>query len=148
MTIASIVEKEAKMPEERPVIAAVYYNRLRIGMPLQADPTVQYALGHHVDRVTFKDLQVASPYNTYLHPGLPPGPIASPGGASIKAALAPANVPFLYFVAAPDGHHEFRTTLAAHANAIQSVRESVRTSSRDSTAPHRPKASAQRRPRK
>jgi UPF0755 protein len=122
VTMASIVEKEAKLPEERSVIAAVYYNRLRKQMPLQADPTVQYALGHHVDRVLYKDLMVASPYNTYLHPGLPPGPIASPGGASLRAAVTPANVPYLYFVAAPDGHHEFRTTLAAHDQAKQLVR--------------------------
>jgi UPF0755 protein len=117
VTMASIVEKEAKLPEERAVIAAVYYNRLRDQMPLQADPTVQYALGHHVERVLYRDLTVESPYNTYLHPGLPPGPIASPGGASLLAAVSPAKVPYLYFVAAPDGHHEFRTTLAEHDQA-------------------------------
>ena len=121
VTMASIVEKEARLPEERAVIAAVYYNRLRKQMPLQADPTIQYALGHHVDRVYYKDLTIESPYNTYLHPGLPPGPIASPGGASLRAAVTPANVPYLYFVAAPDGHHEFRTTLAAHDQAKQLV---------------------------
>jgi UPF0755 protein len=125
VTMASIVEKEARLPEERPVIAAVYYNRLRTGMPLQADPTVQYALGHHVGRVLYKDLEVDSPYNTYQHPGLPPGPIASPGGASLRAALAPAKVPYLYFVAAPDGHHEFRTTMAEHAKAIHAIRSAA-----------------------
>lgn len=122
VTMASIVEKEARLPEERPVIAAVYYNRLKDGMPLQADPTVQYALGRHTDRVLYRDLAIDSPYNTYLHPGLPPGPIASPGAASLRAALAPAHVPYLYFVAAPDGHHEFRTTMAEHDQAIRAVR--------------------------
>ncbi len=94
MALASIVEKEAKVPEERPVIAAVYLNRLKKEMLLQADPTVQYALGKHVTRVFYKDLEVESPYNTYKHAGLPPGPIASPGRASIEAALYPANVPY------------------------------------------------------
>ena len=122
VTMASIVEKEARLPEERPVIAAVYYNRLKYNMPLQADPTVQYALGRHTERVLYRDLTIDSPYNTYLHPGLPPGPIASPGGASLRAALAPAKVPFLYFVAAPDGHHEFRETMAGHEEAKRAVR--------------------------
>ncbi len=122
MTLASIVEKEAKLPEERPVIAAVYLNRLKAGMLLQADPTVQYALPHHVQRLLYKDLRVKSPYNTYLHPGLPPGPIGSPGAASIRAALYPANVPFKYFVAAPDGHHEFRVTYREHEAAVREIR--------------------------
>jgi UPF0755 protein len=122
VTMASIVEKEARLAEERPVIAAVYYNRLRDSMPLQADPTVQYAMGRHTERVLYRDLTTESPYNTYLHPGLPPGPIASPGGASLRAALAPAKVPFLYFVAAPDGHHEFRATMAEHEQAKRAVR--------------------------
>ena len=122
MALASIIEKEAVKPEERPVISAVYHNRLKARMPLQADPTVQYALGRHVERVTFKDLAVESTYNTYRHPGLPPGPIASPGLPSIIAALYPANVPYLYFVAAPDGHHEFRTSFAEHRAAIREVR--------------------------
>jgi UPF0755 protein len=125
VTMASIVEKEARVPEERPVIAAVYYNRLRRGMLLQADPTIQYALGHHVGRVLYKDLAVESPYNTYTHKGLPPGPIASPGAASLKAAANPANVPYLYFVATPDGHHEFRMTLEQHTNAVREVRASM-----------------------
>ena len=122
VTMASIVEKEARVPEERPVIAAVYYNRLKNGMLLQADPTVQYALGRHTERVLYRDLAIDSPYNTYLHPGLPPGPIASPGGASLRAALAPAKVPYLYFVAAPDGHHEFRATIAEHDQAKRAVK--------------------------
>ena len=103
VTLASIIEKEARRSEERPLISAVYHNRLRLGMPLQADPTIQYALGHHVERVTFKDLDIVSPYNTYRHPGLPPGPIGSPGVSSLDAAVAPAQVPYLYFVAAPGG---------------------------------------------
>ena len=122
VTMASIVEKEAKLPEERPVIAAVYYNRLRDGQLLQADPTVQYALGRHVARVFYKDLDVDSPYNTYKHAGLPPGPIASPGAASLAAAANPASVPYKYFVAYPDGHHEFRTTLEEHESAKMSAR--------------------------
>lgn len=122
VTLASIVEKEAKLPQERPVIAAVYLNRLRDGMLLQADPTVQYALGKHVARVMFKDLEIESPYNTYKHKGLPPGPIASPGKPSIEAALYPANVPFKFFVAFPDGHHEFRTDIAAHEKAVAEAR--------------------------
>lgn len=122
VTMASIVEREARVPEERPVIAAVYYNRLRKGMLLQADPTIQYALGHHVGRVLYKDLEVKSPYNTYIHKGLPPGPIASPGVASLAAAAHPATVPYIYFVASRDGHHEFRVTLEQHASAIRQVR--------------------------
>ena len=122
VTLASIVEREAKIAKERPVIAGVYLNRLRLNMPLQADPTVQYARGEHAARVLLKDLEIDSPYNTYKYPGLPPGPIASPGGASLQAALYPADVPFLYFVAAPDGHHEFRRTLEEHNAAVRAVR--------------------------
>ena len=125
VTMASIVEKEARLPEERPVIAAVYYNRLRKGMLLQADPTVQYALGHHVGRVLYKDLAIKSPYNTYVNKGLPPGPIASPGAASLAAAANPANVQYLYFVASADGHHEFRMTLEQHATAVRQVRAAM-----------------------
>jgi len=123
MALASIVEKEAKVPQERPVIAAVYLNRLRHGVLLQADPTVQFALGKHVARVYYKDLDVESPYNTYKHKGLPPGPIASPGKPSIQAALYPANVPYEYFVAFPDGHHEFRRDVAGHEKARLEARK-------------------------
>jgi UPF0755 protein len=122
VTLASIIEKEARRSEERPVISAVYHNRLEKNMLLQADPTVQYALGRHTPRVLFKDLEVESPYNTYKHAGLPPGPIASPGGPSLVAALFPAKVSYLYFVADADGHHEFRTTLAQHDSAKRDVR--------------------------
>ena len=114
LTLASIVEKEAKLPAERPVIAGVYMNRLRSGMLLQADPTVQYALPEHQVRLLYKHLRVKSDYNTYMRKGLPPGPIASPGKPSIVAALYPATVPYRYFVAFPDGHHEFRATQAQH----------------------------------
>ncbi len=122
MALAAIVEKEAKLPEERPVIAAVYMNRIKSGMLLQADPTVQYAIGHHVSRVLYKHLEIDSPYNTYRYKGLPPGPIASPGKPSIVAALNPANVPYKFFVAHPDGHHEFTTNFAAHAVAVKGAR--------------------------
>jgi UPF0755 protein len=122
MALASIVEKEAKLPEERPVIAAVYLNRLKRGMLLQADPTVQYAIGHHVARVLYKDLTIDSPYNTYRYKGLPPGPIASPGKPSIVAALYPATVPYLFFVAYPDGHHEFTSSFGAHSVAVKRAR--------------------------
>lgn len=125
VALASIVEKEARKPEERPVISAVYHNRLRRRMPLQADPTVQYARGQHTARVLYKDLEIESPYNTYRRPGLPPGPIASPGTSSIVAALYPANVPYLYFVAAPDGHHEFRTTFSEHTRARAELRRAA-----------------------
>ena len=122
MTLASIIEKEARVATERPIISAVYHNRLKIGMMLQADPTVLYALGRHANRVLYRDLEVKSPYNTYRNVGLPPGPIASPGIASIEAALFPADVPFLYFVAHPDGHHEFRATMREHNEAVRQMR--------------------------
>jgi UPF0755 protein len=125
ITMASIVEKEARVAAERPIIAAVYWNRLKAPMRLQADPTVQYALPEHVERVMYKDLEVDSKYNTYRNDGLPPGPIASPGEASIDAALNPAPVSYLFFVAHPDGHHEFRNTFAEHQKAIAMVRKGV-----------------------
>ncbi|MEP7344232.1 MAG: endolytic transglycosylase MltG [Gemmatimonadaceae bacterium] len=126
LALAAIIEKEAKIPEERPVISAVYHNRLKKGMLLQADPTVQYAIGQHVARVLFRHLELDSKYNTYRYKGLPPGPIASPGSPSIDAALHPADVPYLYFVAHPDGHHEFRRTFAEHAKAVAMVRAAAR----------------------
>ncbi len=122
VTLASIVEREVRKDEERPVVAAVYLNRLKIGMPLMADPTVTYALGKKPGRVLLKDLKVKSPYNTYLRTGLPPGPIASPGAASMRASVYPAKVPYKFFVAAPDGHHEFRRTYAEHLEAIRMIR--------------------------
>ncbi|MBI3790688.1 MAG: endolytic transglycosylase MltG [Gemmatimonadetes bacterium] len=140
VTLASIIEKEAVKDEERAIISAVYHNRLRKGMPLQADPTVQYALGRKPGRVLFRDLRVRSPYNTYRVKGLPPGPIAAPGAKSLEAAVHPAKVPFLYFVAHPDGHHEFRTTYAEHAKAVTAMhalrdaRDRDRKAARDSAA--------------
>lgn len=118
LTLASIVEREAKLAAERPVIAAVYWNRLRRGMLLQADPTVQYALPEYQTRLLNKHLTVQSRYNTYRYKGLPPGPIGAPGAASIEATLYPADVPYLYFVAHPDGHHEFRRRLEEHQAAV------------------------------
>jgi len=126
ITLASIVEREVRKREEGPVVAAVYLNRLRARIPLQADPTVTYALGKRPGRVYFKDLRVNSPYNTYKVQGLPPGPIGSPGLASISATLHPAKVPYRYFVAHPDGHHEFRRTYAEHLEAIRMVRSTAR----------------------
>ena len=126
VTLASIVEAEARAPEDRPLIAAVYRNRLRRGMPLQADPTVQYALelarGERKPRLYEKDYGFPSPYNTYLHPGLPPGPVGAPGRASIEAVLAPAPVPFLYFVAGADGRHIFSQTYEEHLRAVRKAR--------------------------
>ncbi len=123
VTLASIVEKEAKVPEERPLIAAVFWNRLRRGMPLQADPTVRYALKKFVGPLARKDLRVESPYNTYLHAGLPPGPICNPGRAAIQAVLFPAKVDYLYFVAKGDGTHFFSRTLKEHLKAIRRFRK-------------------------
>lgn len=131
VTLASIVEREARLPAERPAIAAVYLNRLRKNVLLEADPTVQYALGTHSAHLYYKDLRVNSPYNTYRYHGLPPGPIASPGTSSIQAALYPAALPFEFFVALPDGHHEFRRTLAGHNQAKREAKrawDSVATS--------------------
>jgi UPF0755 protein len=129
VTLASIIEREAKVAEERVLISAVYHNRLARGMRLQADPTVQYAMGRRTSRVLYRDLETDSPYNTYRHTGLPPGPIASPGSASLEAALHPADVPYLYFVAHPDGHHEFRTTLREHNEAVRRMRALRRSAS-------------------
>lgn len=139
MTMASIIETEARRAEERPIISAVYWNRIKQGMKLQADPTVQYALPEHVERVFYKDLEVDSKYNTYKYAGLPPGPIASPGQPSIEAALSPASVPYLFFVAHPDGHHEFRTTGAEHEVAkAQMKRERAKATAPKSTTPKQP----------
>ena len=117
VTLASLVEKETGKAEERPIVAGVYANRLRIRMPLQCDPTVIYALmlaGRYDGNIRREDLQMDSPYNTYRYPGLPPGPIAAPGEASLRAAAAPAAVPYLYFVSRNDGSHVFAATLDEH----------------------------------
>ena len=117
MTLASLVEKETAKPAERPLVAAVYLNRLKIGMGMQCDPTVIYALeraGKYTGNLTREDLRFDSPYNTYRYAGLPPGPIASPGRASLEAAASPADVPYLYFVSRNDGSHAFSATLEEH----------------------------------
>ena len=117
MTLASLVEKETAKPGERPIVAAVYTNRLKIGMGMQCDPTVIYALeraGKYDGNLTRENLQFDSPYNTYRYAGLPPGPIAAPGRASIEAAASPAEVPYLYFVSRNDGSHVFSATLDEH----------------------------------
>ncbi|HKV70448.1 MAG TPA: endolytic transglycosylase MltG [Gemmatimonadales bacterium] len=122
VTVASIVEAEVRYDPDRPYVAAVYLNRLRRGMRLEADPTVIYAYGHRLKRVFEKNLLIRSPYNTYLHAGLPPGPIAQPGRASLEATVHPADVPYLYFVAQPDGKHIFSVSYAEHLAAIQKVK--------------------------
>lgn len=122
ITMASLVEREARVPDERALIAGVLYNRLRSRMRLEVDATVLYALGRHKSVVTYDDLKVDSPYNTYLHFGLPPGPIASPGYAAIQAALRPAKTDYLFYVARPDGSHVFSRTYAEHLAAIQKYR--------------------------
>ncbi len=116
VTLASIVEAEARRADERPVIASVYRNRLEHRMLLEADPTVQYALGGHRERLLYRDLEVDSPYNTYRNPGLPPGPIGSPGRASLEAAVRPDSTPYLYFFWIGDslGTHTFSRTYEEH----------------------------------
>jgi peptidoglycan lytic transglycosylase G len=122
VTLSSLVEKETARPEERPIVAAVYRNRLRIGMAMQADPTVIYALqkaGRFDGNLTRDDLQFDSPYNTYRYPGLPPGPIAAPGLAALRATVQPAEVNYLYFVSRNDGSHVFAATLAEHNRNVE-----------------------------
>ena len=118
MTMASIVESETPLDTEKPMIASVYLNRLKKNMRLQADPTVQYAIPGPARRLWFKDLAIDSPYNTYLHTGLPPGPICNPGAPAIMAVLRPAKSPYLYFVANGQGGHSFAATLAEHDRNI------------------------------
>jgi len=126
VTLASMVEAEAKDGEEREMISAVYHNRLKRGMLLQCDPTVIYALPQLDRPLLLKDLEIDSPYNTYKYPGLPPGPICNPGKASIQATLYPADVDFLYFVAKGDGTHIFSTTLRQHNNAKIKIKRAGR----------------------
>jgi UPF0755 protein len=128
VTLASLVEKETAVPQERPLVAAVFFNRLRLHMPLQCDPTTVYAalLENRYRGVIHKsDLASVNPYNTYAHVGLPPGPIANPGALALKAALQPASSGVLYFVARGDGrgHHHFSQTLAEHQSAVASFRK-------------------------
>ncbi len=126
VTLASLVERETPNAEERPLVASVFYNRLRLGNPLQCDPTVQYAMelaGHPEKNVRAVDLRINSPYNTYEHRGLPPGPIANPGEASLRAALVPATTDYLYFVANDEGGHAFSRTLAEHNRNVARLRK-------------------------
>jgi UPF0755 protein len=123
LTLASIIEKEAATDEERPLISAVYHNRLRKGIPLQADPTCIYGIKSSREKITTKDLQRRTPYNTYVIKGLPPGPIASPGIKSIIEAMYPADVPYIYFVSKNDGTHRFSVTREEHISAVKSYRE-------------------------
>ncbi|MEA3322083.1 MAG: endolytic transglycosylase MltG [Bacillota bacterium] len=114
LTMASLIEAEATMQADREKISSVFYNRLDVGMPLQTDPTVLYALGEHKERTLYEDLEVDSPYNTYMNQGLPPGPIANAGLTSIQAALSPAETEYYYFLATPDGEVLFNETLEEH----------------------------------
>lgn len=121
VTLASLVEKETAVPEEKPLVSAVFHNRLERGMKLDCDPTIIYALKKNNEfegRLRSKDLELDSPYNTYVYGGLPPGPIANPGKESLKAALYPADVPYLYFVSKNDGSHHFSRTFKEHQRAV------------------------------
>ena len=132
VTMASLVEKETPLAEERPVVASVFENRMAAGMPLSTDPSVIYAAlleGRYRGTIYQSDLAAGSPYNTYKHTGLPPGPICSPGAAALKAAMAPAKTDYLYFVAAsadPSGHSRFARTLEEHEQNVQSYRRAVK----------------------
>jgi UPF0755 protein len=140
LTLASLVERETPTPEERPVIAGIFYNRLRLGMPLECDPTVIYALelaGEYRGTLSRDDLHFRSPYNTYLHRGLPPGPIANPGRSSLRAALDPPRIEYLYFVSNGQGRHFFSKTLQEHnANVARYRRLATQLSPERSGAPN------------
>ena len=128
VALASLVERETSKADERPLIAGVFSNRLRIGLPLQCDPTVAYALqlaGRYTGTLRSSDLRFESPYNTYRRAGLPPGPIANPGAASLRAALAPAQTNYMYFVADTEGGHFFSNTLAGHNRNVAIYRQRV-----------------------
>jgi UPF0755 protein len=125
VTMASIVEKETAVPEERPLVASVYYNRLAKNMPLQADPSVIYGelvKGTYGGALHHEDMHADSPYNTYRHPGLPPGPIGNPGKSSIEAAMHPAQSTYFYFVADGTGHHRFANSLEEHNRNVAAYR--------------------------
>ena len=130
VTMASIVEKETAVPEERTVVASVYANRVREHMPLQADPSVIYGemvSGNYTGALHHNDMQFDSPYNTYRHSGLPPGPIANPGKAALEAAMHPANTNYLYFVADGSGRHRFARNLEEHNRNVAAYRKAVQT---------------------
>lgn len=118
VTLASIIEKEAVTAEERPIISSVFYNRLRIGMPLQSDPTAVYGIRAFTGKVSKADIERVSPYNTYLNKGLPPGPIGNPGREALQAAMNPTDTDYLYFVARQDGTHHFSRNLEEHNRAV------------------------------
>jgi len=125
VTLASLIEEETALPDERPLVSAVFHNRLRIGMKLDCDPTIAYALkreGRYTGRLLTRDLKLPSSYNTYLHAGLPPGPISNPGRTSLEAALHPSPDSYLYFVARGDGGHRFSRTLGEHLDAVKKYR--------------------------
>jgi len=126
VTIASIIEKETGVEEEKAIVSAVIRRRLALGMPLQMDPTVIYGVKRFDGTVTRKDLRTAGPYNTYLNRGLPPGPIANPGPAALAAALNPSKEDYLYFVSRNDGSHTFSRTLPEHNRAVEHFRRAVR----------------------
>jgi len=126
VTIASIIEKETGVEEEKPLVSAVIRRRLALGMPLQMDPTVIYGVKRFDGTVTRKDLRTAGPYNTYLNRGLPPGPIANPGLAALTAALNPSKEEYLYFVSRNDGAHTFSRTLPEHNRAVERFRRAAR----------------------
>jgi UPF0755 protein len=133
VVLASLIEKEVSQDSERPLVASVFQNRLAQGMPLATDPSVIYAAlldGRYRGAIYASDLQSDSPYNTYRHTGLPPGPISNPGVAALKAALAPASTNYLYFVADAQGHSRFSATLAEHAQQVQTYRRALRQSNR------------------
>ncbi len=126
VTVASLVERESRVAEERPLVAAVIYNRLENNMPLQMDSTLQYALNKYGQRMLDVDKEVESPYNTYMYRGLPPGPIASPSRSSMEAVLNPANVDYLYFVSNADGQtHTFSSNYDEHLRAVQRYRQEI-----------------------
>lgn len=133
VTLASIIEGEAALASERPLISALYHNRLERGMRLQADPTIQYIIPDGPRRLLSRDLEIESPYNTYLYAGLPPGPVNNPGIDCIRAALYPAEAPYLYMVANGDGSHTFSTNIRDHLQAksrFDRVRRNVRRKNR------------------
>ena len=129
VTLASIIEKETAVPEERPLVASVYYNRMQEKLPLQADPSVIYAellQGSYGGALHHADLRVKSAYNTYAHAGLPPGPIGNPGKTSLEAALHPATTDYFYFVSDGNGHHRFAHSLEEHNRNVAAYRKALR----------------------
>jgi UPF0755 protein len=140
LTLASIIEKEAAVDKERPLVSAVYHNRLRKGMLLQADPTAIYGVKGSRSKITGSDLRNKTPYNTYIIQGLPPGPIASPGIKSIRASLYPADVPYIFFVSRGDRTHIFSVKLSDHNEAIRLVRSTVPRESEANVAGAKPES--------